>query len=76
MPLNRPNSQSADPRYCTMCFQNGELCYKGNDLKEFQAQAYKGMREDGMNIFKAKLFTYTIRFAPRWKKYVSKNESL
>jgi len=68
MPLAKDPGQSGSDKYCSFCFKEGKLCYEGNDLKEFQKRAYEGMRKQGMNLFVAKLFTFMIRFAPRWKK--------
>jgi len=66
MPFEKDRGVREDPRYCSYCFKNGKLCYEG-DLKGFQKIAYKAMREDGINALKATLFTFMIRFAPRWK---------
>lgn len=68
MPFDKDPGTRESERYCSLCFKNGELCYKGNDLKEFQKVCYEGMVKGGMNKFLAKFYTYIIRFAPRWKK--------
>ena len=68
MPFDQDTGVRESDRYCSLCFKNGKLCYEGNDLKEFQAEAYKNMRAGGVGFLKAKLFTYLIGFAPRWKK--------
>lgn len=70
MPLDEAHGQMnrENERYCTLCFRDGELCYEGNDLKEFQRRAYENMIKGGMSPLKAKFFTFLIRFAPRWKK--------
>jgi hypothetical protein len=68
MPLHKDTGQREHESYCSYCFKQGELCYKGNDLKEFQNICYKSMREHGVNLILAKIFTFMIRFAPRWKK--------
>ncbi len=57
-----------NPRYCSYCFNNGKLCYEGTDLKEFQKVCYESMRKNGTPYILAKLYTFMIRFAPRWKK--------
>ena len=68
MPFSKdPNPRESD-RYCSYCYRNGALCYQGNDLKEFQRVSYEKMVANGNNKLMAKLFTYLIRFAPRWKK--------
>lgn len=67
MPFYKDSGHRESNKYCSLCFKNNELQYKGNDLKEFQRVAYQSMRSRGINILKAKLFTFMIRFAPRWK---------
>jgi len=68
MPLSKDPGPRESDQYCSYCFKNGQLCYKGNDLKEFQKACYEGMIKQGMNRFLAKFYTFCIRFAPRWKK--------
>ncbi|MEI7741794.1 MAG: zinc ribbon domain-containing protein [bacterium] len=67
MPLNQDPGKRESDKYCSYCFSNGRLCYEGSDLKLFQQKCYEGMVGHGMNKLKAKLFTWMIRFAPRWK---------
>jgi hypothetical protein len=66
MPLDKDTGESGSKKYCSYCAQDGKLIYDG-DLKGFQAASYIGMREGGMGWLKAKIFTWMIRFAPRWK---------
>lgn len=68
MPLAQDKGPRESDKYCSKCFRNGKLVYEGNYLKEFQRMAYEGMRADGMNLLKARLFAWSIRFAPRWRK--------
>lgn len=68
MPFSKDTGVRENEMYCSYCFKNGELCYKGNDLKEFQKIAYDSMIANGTNKYLAKLYTFMIRFAPRWKK--------
>ncbi len=68
MPLSNDPGVSGSEKYCSYCFKNGELCYKGDDVGEFKRISYTKMREKGMNFFVAKFFTWIIGFAPRWKK--------
>lgn len=68
MPLDAAHGQAGAEKYCNLCFQNGELCYKGSDVKEFQKICYENMVKSGMNKWKAKFFAWIIQFAPRWKK--------
>ena len=67
MPFAKDPGVRESDRYCSLCYKNGQLCYHGTDLKEFQKEAYKGMVGRGMNKWLAKLYTFSIRFAPRWK---------
>lgn len=67
MPFDKDTGVRASDEYCSICFKNGELVYKGSDLKEFQKMSYEGMRKNGMNPIKARLFAFSIRFAPYWK---------
>ncbi len=68
MPFSKDPGARESDRYCSYCFKDGKLSYEGADLKEFQKNSYESMVKGGMNKLKAKLFTYLIRFAPRWKK--------
>ncbi len=68
MPLEKDSGVRENVRYCSLCFKDGKLCYEGNDLKEFQEVVYKSMIGRGVNKYKAKFFTFMVRFAPRWKK--------
>ncbi len=68
MPFEKDTGVRESERYCSLCFKNGELCYKGTDLKEFQKVCYASMRSRGINPILATMYTFMIRFAPRWKK--------
>lgn len=68
VPFHKDIGHRESEKYCSLCFQNGRLCYEGDDLKEFQKVCYKSMRDRGINPLKARLFTFMIRFAPRWNK--------
>jgi hypothetical protein len=68
MPFSKDPGVRESDQYCSYCFKNGELCYKGNNLKEFQKHSYESMVAKGMNKLQARFFTFLIRFAPRWKK--------
>jgi hypothetical protein len=67
MPFAKDTGKRESDKYCSLCFQNGKLCYEGTDVKEFQKAAYDSMIRGGMGRFKATLFTWMIRSAPRWK---------
>lgn len=67
MPFSKDTGVREDPRYCSLCFKNGKLCYEGNDLKEFQRICHESMRKNGIGPLKAWFFTKMIAFAPRWK---------
>lgn len=68
MPFAQDTGVRESEKYCSLCYKDGKLCYEGNDLKEFQRVCYQEMTKKGMNLLKARFFTYMIRFAPRWKK--------
>lgn len=68
MPFAKDTGKRESDKYCSYCFQNGAFVYKGDSLKEFQEQSYQAMLNGGMHPLKAKLFSWSIRFAPRWKK--------
>lgn len=68
MPLDAAHGQAGAEKYCNLCFKDGQLCYQGNDVKEFQKMCYENMLKSGMSKWKAKFYTWCIQFAPRWKK--------
>ncbi len=68
MPFSKDPGKRESEKYCSYCFKNGELCYKGSDLGEFQKVCYESMTARGANKLLAKFYTFMIRFAPRWKK--------
>ncbi len=68
MPFDKDPGVRESDRYCSLCFQDGKLCYEGSDLKEFQNAAYEGMLAHGTNKYLAMFYAWMIRFAPRWKK--------
>lgn len=68
MPFSKDTGVRESDRYCSNCYKNGKLCYEGNDLKEFQKLAFENMRRKGYLWPVAKIFAWSIRFAPRWKK--------
>ncbi len=67
MPFAKDPGARESERYCSFCFSNGALCYQGDDLKTFQRYAYQGMIERKIHPVMAKVYTFIIRFAPRWK---------
>lgn len=68
MPFSKDPGQRESEQYCSYCFKNGKLTYEGNDVKEFKKASYEAMRAKGMNPVMAKIFTWMIGFAPRWKQ--------
>ncbi|HYF04740.1 MAG TPA: zinc ribbon domain-containing protein [Patescibacteria group bacterium] len=66
IPFSKDPGKREHELYCSLCYRNGDFCYKG-DLKGFQKAAYESMISRGMNKFKAKFFAFMTRFAPRWK---------
>lgn len=67
MPFSKDKGVRESDIYCSLCYKNGKLCYEGNNLKEFQKVCYESMRQNGTSYLLAKLYTFMIRFAPRWK---------
>ena len=68
MPFAKDTGHRENEKYCSLCFQNGELMYKGNDLKEFQRVVRESMRSRGEGKIFTAFAVFMIRFAPRWKK--------
>jgi hypothetical protein len=68
MPFSQDKGERNSELYCSLCFQNGEFCYKGNNLKEFQKICFETMRKNNVNLVLAWFYSFCIRFAPRWKK--------
>lgn len=68
MPFEKDPGTRESDTYCSLCFKDGKLCYEGTDLKEFQKVCYESMRARGTNPLLAHVYTFMIRFAPRWKK--------
>jgi hypothetical protein len=67
MPFSKDPGVRENPRYCSYCFNGGKLCYEGTDLKEFQRISYENMRKHGTGTVMAWVYSYMIRFAPRWR---------
>ena len=67
MPFNKDPGKREHDSYCSYCYQDGKLRYEGNSLKEFQQVCYQGMRDRGINPVLAWIYTFCIRFAPRWR---------
>ena len=67
MPFSKDPGKKESDIYCSLCFQNGELLYKGDSLKEFQKICFEGMVNRGTNKYMAKIYTFMVGFAPRWK---------
>lgn len=66
MPLSKDLGQRESDQYCSLCFKDGKLLYEG-DWQGFKKAAYEGMISRGMHPWKASLFAWMTRFAPRWK---------
>lgn len=67
MPFEKDPGVRESEQYCSLCFKNGELMYKGNNRKEFQEIVRRQMRESGNGWFFTTFAVFMIRFAPRWK---------
>ncbi len=68
MPFTKDKGVRESEQYCSYCFANGKFKYEGTNLKEFQKISYQAMLSHGTPKLLAKLLTFTIRFAPRWRK--------
>lgn len=58
---------STSTQYCSLCYRDGALCYKGTDVKEFQAHVVNKMVENGWWRPVAWVLTLGIPNLPRWK---------
>jgi hypothetical protein len=67
MPFSKDTGIKENEKYCSNCFKNGEFCYKGTDVKEFQKLCIEGMRKKRIPGPLAWLFSRTIPRLPRWK---------
>ena len=67
MPFKNDLGERESEQYCSLCFQNGELQYKGDSLKEFQDIVYASMRSRGEGWIFSNFAVFMIRFAPRWR---------
>ena len=68
MPMVMGPTPPEKPHYCSYCFRDGELVYKGTDVKEFQTLTYRALREKGTSFLTARFFTWLIKRAPHWKQ--------
>lgn len=55
-------------KYCSMCFNKGQLIYEGTDVKEFKKHMIASMIKKGSSPLKAHFFAFMAGSAPRWKK--------
>jgi hypothetical protein len=67
MPFSKDKGVRESDKYCSYCFKGGKLCYEGDNFDEFKKVAYENMVKGGMNKFKARILSWSMRFAPRWK---------
>ena len=68
MPFKKDTGKRESDLYCSYCFTNGAFVYLGNDLAEFQKYCYEAMIHRGINKYLAKIYTFTISFAPYWRR--------
>lgn len=70
MPFSKdPKGENREhEKFCTYCYSDGELKYKGNDLKEFKKVMIDAIIKRGESPIKAHFFAFMAGFAPRWKK--------
>ncbi len=55
-------------KYCSYCFSEQRLRYEGTDYAGFKKAMIAAITARGENVFKAHLFAFIARFAPRWKQ--------
>lgn len=67
MPFRKDPGPRESERYCSYCYRNGQLCYQGHDVREFQRLCYQAMVSHGMNRYLARFYSWLVRFAPRWR---------
>lgn len=69
MPFRKDSGiREENEKYCSLCFKNGVLCYKGTDVKEFQKVVKEVILRRGTNPIKAWFLIKTVAFAPRWRE--------
>ena len=68
MPFSKDKGKREADNYCSHCFKNGGLSYKGADVNEFRKMRYKKMVENGIPKLLARFYSFMILFAPHWKK--------
>ncbi len=47
MPFSKDDGKRESDKYCSYCFKNGEISYKGTDVHEFRKMCYKQMVNNG-----------------------------
>ena len=67
MPFNKDTGVRESEEFCSYCFKDGSLLYKGDDVKEFKDMMYKNVRARGVNPVTAWFYTFAAGFAPYWK---------
>jgi predicted nucleotidyltransferase len=67
MPACKDTGSPETNQYCSLCFQNGEFCYKG-DLVGFKKIVDESMRYRGVNWLVRKITRLSIPWLPRWRK--------
>ncbi len=68
MPFKKDPGKRESDTYCSHCFKNGELLYKGKNVKEFKKICQQAMINKGMNKYTAQFYTFFIPLAPYWRK--------
>ena len=68
MPFSKDEGKRESDKYCSYCFKNGEISYKGTDVHEFRKMCYKQMVKNGTPKLLAFFYSFMILFAPHWKK--------
>ena len=68
MPFSKDKGKRGSDNYCSYCFKNGGLSYKGADVHEFRKMRCKQMVKHEIPKLLARFYFFMILFAPHWKK--------
>ena len=72
MPLKKDENKGTlkngtlSSKYCRHCFADGEFIHPDATVEEMREHSIKGMNQNGMPKFLAKIMTSRISSLPRW----------
>ncbi len=67
MPFVKDSGERESKEYCSYCFRDGKLLGAELTLAEFQDVSFRSMRKSGLVWPLAKVYAFSIRFAPYWR---------